>query len=343
MKDSKKIVAEKIYVVCPAGIKTGGPELLHQLVFTLNKNGFCAHIAYAGNINHSYKIIDEYRQYINSYLLLPEIEDSPENLVIVPETNVFILKKYKNIQKAIWWLSVDNFYLRYFSMEAIKYRISAWGFLRFVKRSFFTRSVMNPENYLSMDSKLIRSIHFHLCQSIYAVEECKKHSLAPIYLSDYLNDEFFSGKTGEINKENIVVYSPAKGFKFTNKIIKRNPDINFVPIENMTRMQVLNLLARAKVYIDFGNHPGKDRIPREARMQGCIVITGKNGSAKYFEDVSIEEKFDKSPKNISVISTLIKQIFDNYAIWNNKQIDYTNFIKTEKEVFNKDVVSIFGA
>ena len=106
---------------------------------------------------------------------------------------------------------------------------------------------------------------------------------------------------------------------------------------------MLNLLARAKVYIDFGNHPGKDRIPREARMQGCIVITGKNGSAKYFEDVPIEEKFDKSPKNISVISTLIKQIFDNYAIWNNKQIDYTNFIKKEKQLFEENVAAVFGA
>ena len=35
-----------IYVVCPAYSKSGGPELLHQLVHVLNNNGVKAIIAY---------------------------------------------------------------------------------------------------------------------------------------------------------------------------------------------------------------------------------------------------------------------------------------------------------
>jgi len=33
-----------------------------------------------------------------------------------------------------------------------------------------------------------------------------------------------------------------------------------------------------QVYIDFGHHPGQDRLPREAVQCGCVVITGKRGS-----------------------------------------------------------------
>lgn len=55
-------------------------------------------------------------------------------------------------------------------------------------------------------------------------------------------------------------------------------------------------MSKSKVYIDFGNHPGKDRIPREAAISGCIVITGKRGAAAFAEDVCIPEtyKFDES-------------------------------------------------
>ena len=334
----KKIYAKKIYVFCPAGVKTGGPELLHQLVYALNQNKKSASIVYTGKINHSYKIIDEYLQYIDSYLLPEEVEDSAENLVIVPETLVLALKRFKKIQTLIWWLSVDNFYFNFLSLRALKFRSSNWGFLRAIKRSIF-----NSHTLLSMKSRLIKKIDFHLCQSQYAIEECKKYGYEAYYLSDYLNDQFFTEKTETLVKENIVAYSPVKGFRFTRKIIDKNPGLNFFPIINMTRAEVQNLLKKAKVYIDFGNHPGMDRIPREARMQGCVVITGKNGSAKYTEDVPIEEKFERKTCNIKAISNLIKDIFDNYEKWNEKQMNYTDFIKGQKDQFLKDVKSIFNS
>lgn len=57
--------------------------------------------------------------------------------------------------------------------------------------------------------------------------------------------------------------------------MKKARELNFKPIINMTRDEVIRELQRAKVYIDFGNHPGKDRIPREAAILGCCAIVGK--------------------------------------------------------------------
>lgn len=58
-------------------------------------------------------------------------------------------------------------------------------------------------------------------------------------------------------------------------------DLRWVPLIGMTTEEMRSCMSKSKVYIDFGNHPGKDRIPREAAISGCIVITGKRGAAAF--------------------------------------------------------------
>ena len=55
--------------------------------------------------------------------------------------------------------------------------------------------------------------------------------------------------------------------------------------------QVQAMLKKAKVYIDFGGHPGMDRIPREAALAGCIVVTNREGSAAFRQDVPIPSQY----------------------------------------------------
>lgn len=144
-------------------------------------------------------------------------------------------------------------------------------------------------------------------------------------------------------KSNKVLYNPKKGYRFTKRIIKRANDLEWVPIKNLTTTQVKELLLQSKVYIDFGNHPGKDRFPREAAMCGCVIITGKRGSAKFCEDVPIDDvfKFKDSRKNINKIVTKIKECLNNYDTKNKKFENYRNYIKGEKEQFKKDIDTIF--
>jgi glycosyltransferase involved in cell wall biosynthesis len=112
----------------------------------------------------------------------------------------------------------------------------------------------------------------------------------------------------------------------------------------MTPAQVGEHLRMAKVYIDFGNHPGKDRIPREAALSGCCVITGRNGSAAYQKDVPIPEnyKFYDGIKQADEIIEMIRSIFNNYEKVNIDFDSYRTIIRKEKETFTKDVKNIFG-
>lgn len=183
-------------------------------------------------------------------------------------------------------------------------------------------------------------------QSHYALnhlvnKEINKENI--FYLSDYLNINFIKAEAKLSNKDNIVVYNPKKGFNFTKKIINYAKDVNFIPIVNMTRHEVIETLQRAKVYIDFGNHPGKDRIPREAAILGCCVITNKRGSAAFYDDVPIPEgyKFEDKDENIPLIINKIKDCFE-YFEERYKDFDYYRIlIKQEPQNFIEDLKRLY--
>jgi len=78
--------------------------------------------------------------------------------------------------------------------------------------------------------------------------------------------------------------------------------------------EVTTLLHRAKIYIDFGPHPGMDRLPREAAIANCIVITNRSGAARYEEDVPIPSIYKVGPKfDVDEIHKLLKESLESYA------------------------------
>ncbi|MEF3281014.1 MAG: hypothetical protein K6357_08650 [Elusimicrobiota bacterium] len=321
----------KIFVACPANRITGGPEALHQLVHELTNLGFDAYMFYYDRNKNLDPVAEDYKGYNNKFV--EEIEDDYNNILVVPETKTELLYNYYSIQKVIWWLSVDNHFGFLNSKNKLKKMIkSILYYLHIYPRQIYR---------FSKKEKII-----HFVQSEYARQMLKNKSINNIFfLGDYLNNLFIERQINNINtkKEDIVVYNPKKGIEFTKAIIEEAKDIKFVPIENMTRDEVANLLSTAKVYIDFGNHPGKDRIPREAAISGCCVIVGKNGSAKFYEDVPIEDefKYDLSIKNIPLIIKKIRSCFDNYEEEVKKFAKYREIIKNERAKFIDDIKNIF--
>ncbi|TCW60160.1 hypothetical protein [Treponema sp. J25] len=320
-----------IYIACPANIASGGPELLHQLGYELANLGFATYMFYYNSNENVYPVHEAYLCYGNKFV--NEIEDVKKNILIVPETYTQLIYNYKYIQKVIWWLSVDNYYNFLKSNSKIKKNIKIFLY----KLGFF------PKEKIYRFSKNENILH--LVQSEYAKQMLKNKGVDSLFLGDYLNYYFIQKQENNTNpkKENIVVYNPKKGKEFTNLIIEKAKDIKFVSIENMTREEVADLLSRAKVYIDFGNHPGKDRIPREAAILGCCVITGKDGSAKFYEDIPIGNnfKFDANKKNIPLIIKKIKSCFENYETITKEFEYYREIIRNERTKFLDDLKNIF--
>lgn len=316
----------RVYIVAPAALATGGPELLHQLAHKLQNRGINVSMFYLPT-NHSAPVHNVYRRYGVDYVR--SIEDQHENLLVVPETMTDFLLDYQQIRKSVWWLSIDNYFVEQDT--------------RYGKFNRWLLSKLGSQRYLGFNRKL-KQIDYHFYQSEYAKRTLEKlgiENLAP--LSDYLSQEFLQIETDLSEKQNIVAYNPKKGRRFTKKIIKKSPDIEFVPIVNMNRDEVVALLQRAKVYIDFGHHPGKDRIPREAAMLGCCVITSRKGSARFDEDVPISDdyKFRDSVTGIAAIAQKIRQCFEHF-VERHKDFDrYRAIVRSQETVFDQEVQNIF--
>ena len=316
-------MGNKIYVACPANFATGGPELLHQLCNKLEILGYDSYMLYFGR-DLSSPVHERYKIYNNRYVTA--FEDTEDNIVIIPETIVASLSNIKRSIKVIWWLSVDNF-------------ISVCNPQKLGLRDYFSS--------INMIDKYNDIIHF--VQSEYAYIYLKEQGIKEekiLYLSDYLNKGFIEkvrSRKENIIKKDVVLYNPKKGLEFTKKIIEEAKEFKFIPLIKFTTDEMIRIMKESKVYIDFGEHPGKDRIPREAALMGCCVITGKRGSARNQIDVPIMEeyKFEDDIESICKIKNKIKSIFDNYAEENDKFNSYREIIMNEEEKFESDVKNIF--
>lgn len=306
------------YIIAPANLKSGGPELLHQLAYELRRLGKNVYIAYDGCKDQEPNecIPNEYIKYIDQNVIrVEDIPDENKSTIILPETKCNWLEKFERAYIFLWWMSVDNMFI----------------------------------NISNKSLKMIYSnVDKHLYQSEYARGFLKQIGIPDnkiAELSDYINEIYIQDTTKNtiIKKVNIVAYNPAKGRLFTQKIIREMPETKFVAIQNMTNTEVFELLKKSKVYIDFGNHPGKDRIPREAAMLGCCVITGRRGAAGNDIDVCIPDKykFDESKCDIADICEQIKECLDNYEENISDFEEYREKIRTEKSLFEKQVKEIF--
>ena len=71
-------------------------------------------------------------------------------------------------------------------------------------------------------------------------------------------------------------------------------------------------------YIDFGPHPGMDRLPREAALAGCVVITNCEGAANFQEDLPLPSEFKFGSFDVDKICQLLRDCCNNHAAYVEK-------------------------
>lgn len=302
-----------IHIICPANVATGGPELLHQLGYKLNLLGFQAKMMYLNASPNADPACEPYKKYNVPWSI--RLTPAPDDFIIVPELCIPLLPQLHAYKCAVWWLSVNN---AIYDDPLITY-------------------MQNQENL------------FHFAQSYYAINHLKNNlhiaSEKIYHLSDYLNSEFFLHEPGSdsTGRENIVLFNPKKGFKNTSELISRSDyRIKWQALSGLTPFGMRETLKKAKIYIDFGAHPGKDRIPREAAMCGCCVLTNRQGAAAYREDVPLPEtyKFSEQDSDSYILSHIYK-LLEEYDTRKNDYADYISGIKREYMVFEKEILDIF--
>jgi hypothetical protein len=314
-----------LYIACPASHATGGTELLHQFGQEVNAQGVAARMCYYDHGGDSQRspVAARFEKYSVPYVTQVKSVGWRDTL-LVPEVMTGLL--YRGIlprfcRRAIWWLSVDNYFDRL-------PRLPKTVFLGF------------KERYFRLDDA--RSGITHFAQSCYALEFLRAKRIGNLhYLSDCLGDDFPATIEPQAHRrEDLIAYNPTKGWPVTERIIEHcSPTLRFVGLSNMTPQQMRSTLAKAKVYIDFGHHPGKDRIPREAAISGCCVLTNREGAAGNARDIPIPEayKFSDPLKQLPLIASTLASCVNDYARRIREFEPYVTVIAGERARFSAEV------
>jgi hypothetical protein len=324
----------KIYLFCPAGFATGGPEALHQLGAQLRAIGFNALMYYyvtPDSVNIVHKNYEKYHVPVADGL-----ENDEHNIIILPETHLAPIfdDAHKQIRKIIWWLSVVNYHI---------VQNSIIGSLKH-KKFFRLRNALGRYPTASFARLKRRKDVWHISHSWYSQVHLLENGIKPVgRISDYMNNAFFESVDETTAKENIVIYNPVKNDGFLQQIISLTPTLNWVPIKGMTPAQVATTMNKAKLYIDFGFHPGKERMPREACIMRCCMIIGKNGSAAYAEDMPIPERyrFDKNEDQVPEIISRIDQCLESYDTLIADFAPYREALYNEQQEFETAAKKVF--
>jgi hypothetical protein len=144
-------------------------------------------------------------------------------------------------------------------------------------RAFATETIS-----LAYNRRVIESNIGFLAQSVYAQGFCRSIlARESLPMTDYL-------RRPEIVKPdvipNLVVYNGAKGYSKVLDLAPLLPGVQFVPLQQMTYLEVCQALASAAAYVELGVAPGRDRLPREAAHFGTPSVLLCRGSLYCWDD-----------------------------------------------------------
>lgn len=319
-------MSKNIYIICPPKKATGGPEALHQLGYILNSLGFNAKMLYS-----KYKIDPVhpfYKNYNVPYTM--SIKDSVDNVIIIPESMTNLIAKYPLSQKKIWWLSLDFYEILMNSRE---------------KKKNWIRKLLVPYKHTEYRFEPNKSVtHWYQSQRTKEFLMTKKLDNEIAYLCDYVTELFFDNLPETFSKENIITYNPKKGLDKIQNYITLLPQYKWIPLTGMSREEMRDTLRKAKLHIDFGYFPGRDKIPREALISGVCLLTGREGTSAYKEDLGIPEKYKLHENEITSdkILELINYTMNNYDSVFDEFKDFRTFVINEKKNMIENAKKLFN-
>lgn len=317
---------KEIQILIPGGGFYGGIESLHQLAHLINKIKYPVSVVYVPKYQNFSKTNFILNKNLKNYKIRikNKIIDNKNVLVIVPETFTGYLSKIYNAKKCIYWLSIDN-YLFKKKKDASILNI----FINFISSIKFLSKYLSLDLYLPQLTydRIKRDKIFNLCQSRYAFDYLKKNNMKNLnMIIDYIPIRNFKKYKKKID----IILNSNKGYQF-NELFKKqyNNILNIQYLKNLNLVQTQKVIAKSKLFIDFGNHPGRDRIPRETVIQKTNLFVMNRGSANYYQDVPISKyyKFDNynDLTSFKIIKSLLLNknfIHKNYRkkIYNDKKL-----------------------
>ena len=325
------MAVQRYVILCPRKTETGGPEALHQLGAALNAAGHDASMHYVP-ARASNQCPPRYLHY--GVPVVHQIDDRSDVVVVIPEVMTDWVWRLHHAQRLIWWLSVA-FY---------RQRPRKW-----TKRAKLWLRERLPSRRPYTFQPLPRLMHVY--HGEYVRRFLVNHGISDaLPLCEYLSPAFrlSEAEVPAATRGNVCLYNPRKGLAFTQRIVEAcaGTGIEFVPLSGYDEDELRALFGNSKLYIDFGEHPGRDRMPREAAACGCIVFTGQRGSAGNAIDVPLAPFYkldEEHPETLDVLRARLLQACDAYDGHRLAQADYRQWVRSLPQVFADDVAGVVAA
>lgn len=322
----------KFVILCPFGVRTGGPEACLQLSDALLRSGFQAEIwwtqsqdfvafqQYLANAEDTQSFLlearrhefDEYRNY--KYVPFTSYSRSDTLTFIIPEVYISLVGLLCVKPIVVWWLSVDN----------------AFGALAQVN--------MNLLRHPSIR---------HAVQSNYAKKFVNALGLNSSALSDYT---VVPAKTkiqiSAVDKRPLKLALNAGGkvvsdLDFLSQLIKKEvPQAEIIRIAGLTRAEVYDAFASARVFVDLGKFPGKDRMAREAILLGANIIVANSGAGAEKKDFAIEDIYRLNPFDYERLAKRAVHMLLHPAAHAKRFESVRAAVAAEKEEFRREAVEL---
>jgi len=315
----------RFVIIVPRGLKTGGPECLHQLHFTLLSLGRDSCLLAAPGTENS-QSSPEYDRYLPQYISGNDLVQS--DILVVPEYLKSIPKSMERKvgRVVLWWLSVDNsphFKGNVNCMKVArvtdkwippekdisfeprkKFRLARSGKVRIKKviRYFYSKAFSND----LPGKNSINAYH-----SEYARRNLlERFGVEGFILTDYVkNIDFqkYSEDPGRFHKRPLISFNGNKGFELVHQLERQLQDkVDFLPLKSFTRSELLDIFLKSDLYLDLGHFPGKDRMPREALKAGCPILISRFGAAENEIDFAIPPEYKLDLENLNTESAAAK-------------------------------------
>jgi hypothetical protein len=332
-----------IYILSLHGVRTGGPEATHQLSDALIEQGFDARMVYydMGQIHNIVRIphkdrpnqgglsfglrtntIEDYARYKTNPCA--DAPDEPSAIIVIPESVAHLAAFYTRATVLVWWLSVDNAFgaLAHVSDEMR-------GLYGGINLDLLRRPNIKHAVQSSYARDVVAALRFPLVDTLYDGK-----------LGDYTTDLPTDGAMPMLQRPLRVAVqaTPHKVVVDVDAIAKRltQGGIECVLIGRgpaKSREEIIRLFWTSRVYLDLGNMPGDDRMPREARMLGCQVIDQHR--LAYWKDTP--------PWDAEAVANAVADAVSNPDKRVTAHHGDNSMSASEKRAFFRDVSEIFSA
>lgn len=315
----EKVKHHKIYIFTPANTLGGGVEALHQLAYYLRNLDFEAYTVYYQYSGYPMSVspLPRYEEYNVHAVEYDEIEDGFNSIVIAPENAPWCLNAFRKAQKCIWWLGLIASELH---EGDLFYKMVYW------KRQLLGQSIHNARKVLFNPQDC-----WHFCGSKYAYTDVRKRfpNTRVEYMVEPISLDFLKmGNAGlSTEREDIVLYNPSKPSSIMTELLELNR-FKYVPLKGLTPNGLAEMYKKARLYVDFGDFGGPERMPKEAVYFGCNILVANHNAAANDFDVAIPLKYKVDDSETA--EQIERRIEDMLLNYEKQHVDFLPF-KTKVE------------